>query len=538
MLKVLLKKQFAEFLAGLSRNRRSGKQRTGGALVLYIILLVFVGISLAASFTMMYSLLAKPLVLLGLGNVLFAFAGVITVMIGLIGGMFVTYGVLYCPKDNESLLAMPIPPRTILIARMLFVWIQILLYTATAALPAIVMVQIYLGFDFGLLLVQLLMYVALTLLVLAISCGLGWLLALISAKAGKKAVTVVSLVVSLGAYLFFYFGRQRITEMVMNDPVKAGEFFKKWMWPLHAYGCGSMGEWLEALLFAALSAALLGLALWLLARSFISLITAKKSRKAKKYVEKTARANSAYGALARLELRRFLTDPLYLVNNGLGVIFVIIIGVVALVYSRLLRGFVTVIKGGSGFALIPKYNTYFIVIALFGVCLISSMSAISSAAVSLEGNRLWISLTNPVPASHVILSKATPHMLFSGTSVVIAALCACLAGGADLFTTLLAPLVALAFTAAGCFFGLFLEAYRPKLDWTDETVAIKNNLNVLFSTLGSWVLLAAAAGVAIPLCIFFPWTILIVLPAALLLFGGLAYLFFRLAVKGWEQLGA
>ena len=129
-------------------------------------------------------------------------------------------------------------------------------------------------------------------------------------------------------------------------------------------------------------------------------------------------------------------------------------------------------------------------------------------------------------------------MLFSGTSVVIATLCACLAGGADLFTTLLAPLVALAFTAAGCFFGLFLEAYRPKLDWTDETVAIKNNLNVLFSTLGSWVLLAAAAGVSIPLCIFFPWTILIVLPAALLLFGGLAYLFFRLAVKGWEKLSA
>ena len=54
--------------------------------------------------------------------------------------------------------------------------------------------------------------------------------------------------------------------------------------------------------------------------------------------------------------------------------------------------------------------------------------------------------------------------------------------------------------------------------------------------LGAWLLLAVLAGVSIPLCVFFPWSILIVLPFSLLLFAGLAYLFFRLAVKGWEKL--
>ncbi len=536
MLKILLKKQFAEFLASLSRNRRTGKQRTGGGLILYAILLIVIGLSLAVSFTMMYMLFAKPLFDTGFGHVYFAFTGVITAMIGLIGGMFVTYGVIYCPKDNEALLAMPIPPSAILIARMLFAWIQILLYTATSALPAIVLAQVFGGFNIGLLLLQLLMYLLMTLFLLAISCGLGWVLAVIAAKTGKKAVTVVSIIVTFGAYFFFYFGRQRITEMVMSDPAGAGNFFKKWLWPFYAYGCGSTGKWVEAVLFGALSVVLFALTVWLLSRSFIALITTKKSRKAKKYVEKTARANSAYGALARLELRRFLTDPLYLVNCILGVIFVFAAGIAALIYAPVLRELVAGIKGAYGFALLPKYNTYFIAIVTFIICLVSSMSAISSAAVSLEGNRIWIPLVSPVPAEQVILAKLTPHMLFSGVSGLFTALCICLAGGTDLFTTLLVPLTVVAFAALTGTFGLCLEAHRPKLNWTDETAAIKNNLNVLFATLGAWLVLAVLSGASIPLCIFFPQAILLVLPFAFLLFAGLAYLFFRLAVNGWEKL--
>ena len=95
MLKILLKKQFAEFLASLSRNRRTGKQRTGGGLILYAILLIVIGLSLAVSFTMMYMLFAKPLFDTGFGHVYFAFTGLITAMIWLIGGMVVTYGVIY-----------------------------------------------------------------------------------------------------------------------------------------------------------------------------------------------------------------------------------------------------------------------------------------------------------------------------------------------------------------------------------------------------------------------------------------------------------
>ncbi|MBO7406638.1 MAG: hypothetical protein J6V14_03325 [Clostridia bacterium] len=537
-LAILLRKQFGEFVANLSRNRRTGKRRTGSGLVLYVVLLVFIGISLAASFTAMYLMLALPLVRGGQGHIFFTFTGVVTAMIGLIGGMFVTYGVLYCPKDNEALLAMPIPPRTILIARMLFVWIQILMYTATAALPAIALAQIFGGFNIGLLLLQLAMYLLLTLFLLAISCGLGWLLALIAAKAGKKAVTVVSIIVSLGAYLFFYIGRQRVTGLVMRDPADAGNFFKKWLWPFYAYGCGSAGRGLEAALFGALAIALIALAIWLLSRSFIALITTKKSRKAKKYVEKTARANSPYAALARLELRRFLTDPLYLVNSALGVIFVFVAGVVALIYAPTLRSVIAGVNGSPGFALLPRYNTYIIAIAVFGLCLVSSMSGISSAAVSLEGNRIWIPLTIPVSASRIMLAKLTPHLLFSGSAALFASLCACLAGGTDLFTTLLAPLTVLAFVALTGTFGLFLESRRPKLNWTDETVAIKNNLNVLFATLGSWLAINVTGGVAIPLCFFFPRSILITLPATLLLFAGLAYLFFRLAVNGWKKLEA
>ncbi|MBR6007690.1 MAG: hypothetical protein IK056_01260, partial [Clostridia bacterium] len=186
MLKILIKKQFDELLAGVFTNKRTGKKRSAGALVGYSLLLAFAAISLMFAFGSLYLLLGMTMktgelqsgqAFEGWGGVYFAFSGIITAMIGLIGGMFSTYAVLYCPKDNEMLLSMPIKPMYILAARMMSVYILIIAYTFTSFLPALVIYWILNGFSFLVLLTGLVMYIAMTLLILAVSCLLGWLLA-------------------------------------------------------------------------------------------------------------------------------------------------------------------------------------------------------------------------------------------------------------------------------------------------------------------------------------------------------------------------
>lgn len=552
MLKILLKKQFAELMAGLFKNRRTGKMRSGGAIAGYLILFGFAGVSLLFAFGALYFLLAMST--LGTGaqidgvpaaagsypGIFFAFTGVVTAIIGLIGGMFSTYSILYCPKDNELLLSMPIKPVTILSARMMSVYILILLYTITAFLPAPVVYFITKGFDFGVLVRSLVMYVSITLVVLALSCALGWLLAIIAAKlGGKKVVTAVSLVVSLGTYYFFYFERERIMNLISSDPEKAEHTFKTALFPFYAYGRGISDSWLYFLIFLGIAAVLMAITLFLLSRSFISLVTTKKSGRKKEYVARTVNANSAFGALFRRELRRFLTDPLYLLNNGLGAIMMIVVSVVVLVNMNAIRMLLNQLSGNASDPIAPFVFAHvmaFIPLSIVsGALFFIALTPISSSSVSIEGNRLWILQTLPVSASTVLMAKLTVHMLFSGIPILILAVSLCIILKLG-FTSILLCLAAVSAALLIGTFGLMLEVRNPRLEWTDESVAVKQNLNVLFTMLGGFGAAVVFGVMFIPLCLFFPFMLIPSLVIEVAAFIGLSVLFFRSSLKLWPRL--
>ena len=142
MLKALLKKQFLELNAFYFQNRKTGKNRskagTAGFIALYIVLFLF----LAFTFFMVAQSLAAALIPLGYGWLYFALMGLISLAFGVFGSVFNTYAGLYHAKDNELLLAMPIPPRRILLVRMIGVYAMGMLYSCLIMVPTIVAWQL------------------------------------------------------------------------------------------------------------------------------------------------------------------------------------------------------------------------------------------------------------------------------------------------------------------------------------------------------------------------------------------------------------
>ena len=285
------------------------------------------------------------------------------------------------------------------------------------------------------------------------------------------------------------------------------------------------------------------MALFLLSRSFVSIITTKKSAKRKVYVEKQARADSAFGALFRREIRRFLTDPLYLVNNALGTVFMVVLSVLALVNTSSLRGFasglfmsadvgdetvVTLFSGTSSRAIAAM-----IVAAL--IAFVASLTVISASAISLEGRTLWLLKSMPVSESDVLLAKAANHMLFAGAPAVLMAVCVSIAVGLSAVNAVLVALFAFAVTLFICCFGLMLESRRPKLDWTSENVAVKQNMNVLITMFVGMGVSGVAAVFIVP-AVFLPLLVPLLLALETGLMIGLSVLFFRLAKRGWLRL--
>ena len=128
MLKVLLKKQmkeiFRSYFYDAKKNRRRSKGSTIGLIVMYVLLMVGVmgGMFLQAGMDWLY----------------FALMGLMAVFIGAFGSVFNTYSSLYLAKDNDLLLAMPIPVRCIMASRLLSVYLMGLMYSAVVIVPAVI----------------------------------------------------------------------------------------------------------------------------------------------------------------------------------------------------------------------------------------------------------------------------------------------------------------------------------------------------------------------------------------------------------------
>src|SRR5699024_12410328 len=76
-----------------------------------------VGLLVMGSVGALAALICQPLSDAGLDWLYFALMGAGALLAGVMGGGFTAYGILYCARDNEQLLALPIPPGLILAAR-------------------------------------------------------------------------------------------------------------------------------------------------------------------------------------------------------------------------------------------------------------------------------------------------------------------------------------------------------------------------------------------------------------------------------------
>lgn len=118
MFKALLRVQFASLWASLTRNTTGKKKKSAGKAVLVAILFVYILGCFVVMFGGMFYALAEPLSMLGLGWFYFALAGIVAAALCFIGSVFMAQQQLFNARDNELLLAMPIPASRILGSRM------------------------------------------------------------------------------------------------------------------------------------------------------------------------------------------------------------------------------------------------------------------------------------------------------------------------------------------------------------------------------------------------------------------------------------
>ena len=486
MLKLLVKKQLFEIFRSYFYDAKKNKARTKGATIGYIVMFVLLMVCLLGTmFGVLSNTMCGPLAEMGMDWLYFVIMGMMAVFLGAFGSVFNTYSGLYLAKDNDLLLSMPIPVRVIMTSRLLSVYLMGLMYSGIVILPAILVYWFTVPVTAGRILGGVVLLVDISLFVLTLSCALGWVVAKISLKLKRKSfITVIVSLVFFGLYYFVCFRSQAmITDLLLNAEDVGNRI--KGIYPLYLFGRVGCGDGVAMLIVSAVVIALLALVWYLIARSFLHIATASGNTAKTVYHEKAVKPVSADAALLRKELGRFTASPLYMLNCGLGTVFLVVLAVLALIKGREVFLMMNALfAGGEGFVT---------VLAALCLCLLAGSNDISTPSVSLEGKSLWIAQSLPIDPWQALRAKLRMHLLITELPLVACAVCVAAVSGAalpEIVMMLVTPMVYVVLSAA---FGLFMGLKRPNLNWTSEVAPIKQGLAVFLSMFVGW-LVAVALG--------------------------------------------
>ncbi len=297
----------------------------------------------------------------------------------------------------------------------------------------------------------------------------------------KSFVSVLLTVTFLAVYYLVYFRLNTMLQNIVANPDPLKKAMRGPLFPFYMFGAGAVGGVWQTAAFVLGAAALFGLTVWVLSRSFVRIVTT--NRGAARYKERgvVSRTSKPDKALLRREFRRLAASPTYMLNCCLGelmipaaLVFLLIKGSDIFMFAEQLR------------ALGATFDAFIPVGALAALMLILSMNDITAPSISLEGSSLWIVQSMPVDAFRVLLAKVKTHVYLTLPLAVIAAGVLTYLLDLDLLTGGLLIVAAGLFVLVAAQAGLAFNLKMPNLQWTNETVPVKQSASVTLALFGGW----------------------------------------------------
>lgn len=544
MIKALLKKQFLELFSVFFRGK-NGKKVAGGKAALYIFLYVML-ILMVVGYSSMFAI--------GLGATYFAspdtawayfgMGAIAAVTIAIVGSVFMTYNSLYLAKDNEFLLSLPIQSWKLLFVRLFGVWFAGFAWESLVLLPFFV---IFYAMAPGLVtalgvVFQILLWIGLSFVILFMTAILGWLIAKVATHLGRYKTLVIILLFLAGfaSYMFLVSQLEGGIMALFNDPEAISEGLGGFM-PAYAFGKACLGSPLHGIIFFIISIALFALVYWVLTITFNKILMSNNKGKAITSNKRQDKQKSVNSTLIKREFKHYLSNAMYILNSSLGYIFLPIIGVLALVNHDAIQVAIhTMAVDGAGDGVSPDAIEAMIkallpIAIFFAVGFLAGTSVITAPSVSLEGKKISVLQAFPIHMKQVLWSKIEFHCLIALPFVLSSVIMVGIGLGLEILDIIIVVILSAIMVFFFGVFGLACNLKYPMLNWTNENVALKQSMSVLFC-----VLVGVLAPIVFALLYFFvfinflmPSIYLLIIAA---LFGLVSWLILRwLNTKGAEK---
>ena len=522
----------------LKTEFKNNRGRSVGKLIGVIVLVVYLGVFLY----FMEKTMLDALMQMGMPDMLLSMAITLSMMGTLIMSFFFIMSALYFGRDAAFIAALPIRSRTVLAAKLCQVWISEMGISLIIVMPAAILYGIRLGVDPLFYLRALLVALAAPVLPIVIVTFVSTLLIRLSSIwKHRDTIATVSGIVFLALYMYAAFN---IGAFSGSENSEAAGLVMQFMqsnfarvdaitrvFPPAGWGAkGILGDVSMLLLFLAVSAAAMALAVWLVGfwyRGLSMLQNETPTTTSRKGGTKKASfsGGSAFKALCMREMKQLLRVPSYATNcfpTAFMPAFMVLM--MYFVFIRKLTD-----DGGSFTELMANINTDWILPILTAMmAYMAGLNPALSTAVSREGKGHDFMNALPVSAKTIILSKMAVGYSLSLAGVLVAAVAiAALIPSVAVHAALAFVLCAMYTYVTACLC-LARDVKHPKLDWVTEQEAIKQNFGAALGMFLGWAILIALGALTYLLVFVWEFSMIpyfLIIAALLLLCAALAHIY-------------
>lgn len=475
----VLKLDFKVLLQSFSFG--GGKRRVGSAGAL--LLLGFLAVYLGGVYAF---LLAPMLAQTGALDLLLPLMALMGMLASLAFTLFAASGLIFGGKDNDLMLSLPVPAFTVVLGKVLALYIENAFFLILWLVPSAVAYCMQSGAvraGFALSFLVSLPFLPLLPTVLALLGG--WLVALFTARMKRK--TLVGNVVSILLFLAVMVGSfqlQNLTAMLLQNADKVRQAFGTWLLPMGWYRLALAGNFLALAGLLALCLLPFLAVAWAISTQYRAILSGMAGHAARgHYRLGTVAASGQFAALFRKECGRYFGSTIYFMNTGVGVIMAI----GGCVYLAVARGsvapYLEELGGAAGVA--PM--------AAAILCLLLGMSCTTNSSISLEGKTLWILKEAPIGAGTLLGAKAAVTLMLTWPAALVCSALLAFALGLAPLTALALAAVTLAMGLWTALWGLWANLMLPKMDCPNDTIVVKQSAAAFVGMFGGPALVGLGA---------------------------------------------
>jgi len=443
---------------------RFAKLGTSGLIILFVILICFV-IGLYAN--LMASELAKQ----GATFVMLAVMIIFSLILTITNTVYKSQGMLFASKDNDLLLSLPIPKKTILATRLIKLMLSQYIWTCLILLPSIAVYAYYEGLTLSLILSSLVMLIAMPILPVIVGTGVGYIITLIASRFKNK--NLIQIIISILTFVIVFVFSYKITdfiESIADMDTEIYVFLKKLYYPLGLYiECLEQIDLLKLLEILVINLIPLLIFVVIFSYYYYNIISKLSENHAKsKFVLNKVKVNSPLKSLIVKESKKYFRSSIYLLNTIIGPM-IMLAASIYLAYKGVNLNSLRGIEGVTEDLMI-QVETYLPVFVYVIIFFCVGLSNISASSISIEGSNIWHLRVLPLKVEKIFLAKTIFHVLviMVPTSLSLILICITLKipilSSMILFITVILSVIVLALI------GLVINILFPKLNASDITV--------------------------------------------------------------------